>query len=151
MLFRSIPALLSRQTSLIVDAANTGKPINIKKGQFMSPDVAIKAAEKAQAVGCDEILITERGSSFGYDDLVVDMRNFHRIGFCGAPIKMLFDATHSCCGESVFVAPLARAAVAFGGIDGLFIECHDHPDTALCDGASMITPDELEDLLGDVC
>jgi len=145
-----IPALLSRQTSLIVDAANTGKPINIKKGQFMSPTVAHMAAAKARSVGSEEILITERGSSFGYEDLVVDFRSFWKLKDSDTPVKVMFDATHSCCGEPEFVNPMAQAAVAFG-VDGLFIECHDDPAIALCDGASMITPDELEDLLGDVC
>ena len=145
-----IPALLSRQTSLIVDAAATGKPINIKKGQGMSPRQAHLAAEKAAAVGCPEILITERGSSFGDDDLVVDMRNFLRIKDCITPLKVIFDATHSCCGESIFVKPLALAAVA-ARVDGLFIECHDSPYQALCDGPSMITPDELNSILEEIC
>jgi 2-dehydro-3-deoxyphosphooctonate aldolase (KDO 8-P synthase) len=145
-----IPALLSRQTTLIQDAAGTGVPINIKKGQFMSPKQAHKAAEKANVPGNGGIMITERGSSFGYEDLVVDMRSFLRIKDNPVPVKVIFDATHSCCGESIFVKPLAKAAVA-ARVDGLFVECHDDPNEALCDGHSMITPEELNGILGEIC
>ena len=145
-----IPALLSRQTSLIVDAANTGKPINIKKGQSMSRWEMGKAVEKANGMDCPEILITERGTSFGYGDVVVDMRNLVLMRDFAVPVMLILDATHTNNGDPRVTAALAKAAVAVG-VDGLFIECHDNPILALCDGQNMITPLELNELLEEVC
>ena len=145
-----IPALLSRQTSLIVDAAATGKPINIKKGQCMTNWDVGKASQKAEQVGCPEIMVTERGTSYGRGEVVVDMRNLVHLQYGIVPATVLFDATHTCGGDSRLVSPLAKAAVAVG-VDGLFIECHDNPIQALCDGQNMITPLELNELLEEVC
>jgi len=145
-----IPALLCRQTSLITEAAGTGRFVNIKKGQFMSPEQMIEAARKAHVVGCPQVMVTERGTTFGNYDLVVDMRSLVIMRAQDPDIKVIFDATHSTAGESWFVQPLARAAVAVG-IDGLFVECHDEPEKALCDGPSMITPEQLDTLLSEVC
>lgn len=143
-----IPSLLSRQTNLIMDAASTGKPVNIKKGQFMMPHDMEWAAKKASIAGCQDIMVTERGTCFGYEDIVVDMRSLMRLSGMGA--KVIFDCTHSTAGNSQYAAPLAKAACAVG-VDGLFVECHDDPQNALCDGPSMITPSELDALLSEVC
>lgn len=139
-----IPAFLCRQTDLLVAAARSGKPVNIKKGQFMAPEDMAQAARKVQSSNNDMVMITERGSSFGYHNLVVDMRSLGVMRELGYPV--IFDATHSVQlpsamgehsgGERKFVPLLARAAVA-AGVDGLFMEVHPEPDSALCDGANM--------------
>jgi 2-dehydro-3-deoxyphosphooctonate aldolase (KDO 8-P synthase) len=147
-----IPAFLCRQTDLIVAAAKTGKPINIKKGQFMAPWDMEHTAAKAVAAGNNQILFTERGASFGYNNLVVDFRNVPIMQGLGWPV--IFDATHSvqlpggsgsCSGGDRRFAPvLARAAVA-AGVDAVFFEVHKNPDKALCDGPNSL---DLESLGG---
>ena len=149
-----IPAFLSRQTDLIDAVARSGRVVNIKKGQFLAPWDIKNAIEKAAAAGNDNILITERGVSFGYNNLVVDMRSFPIMRRLGYPV--VFDATHAVqmpggagtasSGERQFVPHLTRAAVAVG-IDGLFMEVHACPDKALCDGPNMLSLDELPGLL----
>ena len=150
-----IPAFLSRQTDFIREAAKTGKVVNIKKGQFLAPWDIKHAVEKAASAGNDSILITERGVSFGYNNLVADMRSLPIMREFGYPV--IFDATHSVqlpgaggmasSGDRMYVPHLTRAAVA-AGIDGLFMEVHDCPDKALCDGPNMLRLDELPRLLG---
>lgn len=139
-----IPAFLSRQTSLLEAAAVTGKVINIKKAQFMAPEDVIKAAGKVVEAGNDNIWLTERGTSFGYHDLVVDFRGIVTMKKSGFPV--LFDATHSVQrpsigsesgGQPEFAPALARAAVA-AGVDGLFFETHPDPATALSDAATQL-------------
>jgi 2-dehydro-3-deoxyphosphooctonate aldolase (KDO 8-P synthase) len=149
-----IPAFLCRQTDLILSAAKTGKPLNIKKGQFMAPEDMLSIARKAESGGNKNILLTERGSFFGYHNLVVDMRSLLIMRNLGYPV--VFDATHSlqlpgahgsCSGGlPQFILPLARAAVACG-CDALFIETHPDVKNALCDKESMLPLDKLEDLL----
>ncbi|MGA1795009.1 MAG: 3-deoxy-8-phosphooctulonate synthase [bacterium] len=149
-----IPAFLCRQTDLIVSAAQTGKPVNIKKGQFIAPSQVGQIAAKALQAGNDQVLITERGYAFGYQNLVVDFRSFPIIRGFGYPI--VFDATHSVQlpahkgiasgGEREFCPYLIRAAVAVG-CDALFLEVHDRPDEALCDGPNMIPLNDLEGIL----
>ncbi len=149
-----IPALLCRQTDLLLAAGKTGKPVNIKKGQFVAPEDMVYAANKVRSTGNDAVLITERGSSFGYHDLVVDMRSLVRLSKEGLPV--IFDATHSAqlpsagCGASSgdrsMIAPLARAAVA-AGVDGVFMEVHPEPRHALCDGANSLALADLRVLL----
>ncbi|HME73840.1 MAG TPA: 3-deoxy-8-phosphooctulonate synthase [Myxococcota bacterium] len=151
-----IPAFLCRQTDLIAACAATGLPINIKKGQFMAPLDMRNAVEKAQVLGAAGVLVTERGTSFGYNNLVVDLRALPSMR-AFAPI--CFDATHAVQhpgaagdasdGDRRFVAPLARAAVAVG-IDALFIEAHADPDRAPCDGPSQVTFGALAELLAEV-
>lgn len=154
------PAFLARQTDLITAAAASGRPVNIKKAQFMAPgDMAAvlgKARTAADAAGVDHgnILLCERGTSFGYNNLVVDMRGLTIMREMGCPV--VFDATHSVqlpggggdrsLGQRQFVAPLARAAMAVG-IDGLFIETHPDPDQALSDGPNMVPLGQLPDLM----
>ncbi len=145
-----IPAFLCRQTDLLQAAAATGKPVNIKKGQFMAPWDMAHAAAKLADVGNQNITLTERGSSFGYNTLVNDFRALPVMGANGCPV--IFDATHSVQqpgglgaasgGQREFVAPLARAALAVG-VAGLFIEAHDDPDNAPSDGPNMLPLDEL--------
>ena len=152
--FIQIPAFLCRQTDLIVAAAQTGKPVNIKKGQFLAPWDCKNIIEKARSAGCQQVSITERGSSFGYNNLVVDFRGIEIIQEMGVPV--IFDATHSVqlpggkgnasAGERKFAPSLARAAMAVG-TDGLFIETHPNPDKALCDGPNSIPLQEMETLL----
>jgi 2-dehydro-3-deoxyphosphooctonate aldolase (KDO 8-P synthase) len=152
-----IPAFLCRQTELVRAAAKTGLPINIKKGQFMAPEDMKFIAEKAESVGNDKVLLTERGTSFGYHNLVVDMRSLVVMRSFGYPV--VFDATHSLQlpgrsggssgGESQFVIPMARAAVACG-VDALFVETHPNVEEALCDKKSMLPLDQLEQLIIDV-
>jgi 2-dehydro-3-deoxyphosphooctonate aldolase (KDO 8-P synthase) len=152
-----IPAFLCRQTDLLLAAAKTGKVINIKKGQFLAPWDILAIVKKIESAGNKNILITERGVSFGYNNLVSDFRALAIIGDFGYPV--IYDATHSVQlpsslgkasgGERRFVPGLARAAVAFG-CDGLFIEVHPHPDKALCDGPNMIDLIQLEELLKQV-
>jgi 2-dehydro-3-deoxyphosphooctonate aldolase (KDO 8-P synthase) len=149
-----IPAFLSRQTDLLVAAGQTGKPVNIKKGQFLSPDDIEHAIRKVLTTGNDNIMITERGSAFGYQDLIVDMRSIVRLRGFGHPV--VFDATHSAqlpgrgngCsgGDRSLVAPLARAAVA-AGADGVFLEVHPDPENALCDGPNSLALKDLEELV----
>jgi len=149
-----IPALLCRQTDLIVAAARSGRPINIKKGQFISPYDVFPIVEKATSVGNRHILVTERGSFFGYNNLVVDMRSIPILRESGFPL--VFDATHSvqlpggqgiCSGgQREFVGPLSRAAIA-AGADGIFMEIHPNPDAALCDGPNSLPLGDVEPLL----
>lgn len=149
-----IPAFLCRQTDLIVAAAATGRPVNIKKGQFLAPGDLVHAVEKARSTGNRDLLVTERGTSFGYNNLVVDFRSLPRLRQLGVPV--VFDATHSVqlpggaggssSGESGFIPYLARAAVAVG-IDGLFMEVHPDPKRALSDGANALQIDLLKDML----
>jgi len=149
-----IPALLSRQTDLIDAAAKTGCAVNIKKGQFLAPWEMKAAVAKAEAAGTQRIILTERGFSFGYNNLVSDMRSLVIMRGFGYPV--VFDATHSAQlpgaggersgGQREFVAPLARAAVA-AGIDGIFMEVHEDPDRALSDGPNSYRLDDLPALL----
>lgn len=152
-----IPAFLSRQTDLLGAAAATGRVVNVKKGQFLSPPEMANVLLKLEAMGCERILVTERGTTFGYNDLVVDFRGLAQLGSLGYPV--VFDATHSVQtpggqgtssgGRREFVRPLALAAAAVG-IDALFVEVHPDPDSAPSDGPNMITPQALDHLLGDV-
>lgn len=149
-----IPAFLCRQTDLLLAAAATGKPVNIKKGQFLSPWEMRHVLAKARSTGNERICLCERGSSFGYNNLVVDMRGLEIMKATGAPV--IFDATHSVQlpgagdgksgGQREFVAALARAAVAVG-VAGLFLETHPDPDAAPCDGPNMLPFTALPSLL----
>lgn len=148
-----IPAFLCRQTDILVAAGNTGKVVNIKKGQFLAPDEMKYAAAKVASTGNNKIMLTERGSTFGYHNLVVDMRSLVIMKNTGYPVVM--DATHSVQlpgkdnisgGEPVFIKPLARAAVAVG-IDALFLEVHPDPAKALSDSASQLPLKELKEFL----
>ncbi len=149
-----VPAFLCRQTDLLVAVAKSGRPVNLKKGQFVSPWDMRHAVNKLRAAGCDRILLTERGASFGYNNLVVDMRSLPVMRSLGCPV--VYDATHSvqlpgggdgCSGgQREFIPPLARAAMA-AGIDGLFMEVHPDPDHALCDGPNSWPLDQVEPLL----
>ena len=149
-----IPAFLCRQTDLLVAAAKTGKIINIKKGQFMSPEAMHFAVEKVREAGNQQVLITERGTTFGYTDLVVDFRGIKELKKNGCPV--VFDATHSLQqpnqpkgvtgGRPDLIETMAKAAVAVG-FDGLFMETHPEPAKALSDGANMLPLDQLHDLL----
>src|SRR5437870_7764430 len=140
-----IPAFLCRQTDLIQEAARSGRALNIKKGQFLSPQDALNIVEKAEAAGCERIMLTERGVSFGYINLVVDMSSFPIMSEFGVPI--VFDTTHSLQlpgglghatgGLSQYIEPLARAGVACG-VDAVFMEVHDAPERALSDGPNML-------------
>jgi 2-dehydro-3-deoxyphosphooctonate aldolase (KDO 8-P synthase) len=149
-----IPAFLCRQTDLLRAAAATGRAVNVKKGQFLAPLDVRNIIEKLEATGNRQIMITERGTSFGYNNLVVDMRAFPMMRQFGYPV--VFDATHSLQlpgglgdatgGQSEYVGHLARAAVACG-VDGLFMEVHDNPPAALSDAATQFALDKLEPLL----
>jgi 2-dehydro-3-deoxyphosphooctonate aldolase (KDO 8-P synthase) len=149
-----IPAFLCRQTDLLVAAGRTGRIVNIKKGQFVSPRDFLHAAEKVASTGNTNILLTERGSSFGYNNLVVDMRSLPAMRDSGYPV--VFDATHSVQlpggagaasgGQPQYIETLARASVAVG-IDGLFVEVHEEPSRALSDGANALRLDRLAGLL----
>ena len=149
-----IPAFLCRQTDLLLAAAATGKPVNIKKGQFLSPWEMRHVLHKARSTGNDRICLCERGTSFGYNNLVVDMRGLEIMKTTGFPV--IFDATHSVQlpgagdgksgGQREFVATLARAAVAVG-VAGLFLETHPDPDKAPCDGPNMLPFSALPSLL----
>ncbi len=151
-----IPAFLCRQTDLIKACGATGRPMNIKKGQFVAPHDIRLSVDKALAFGADGVLVTERGTTFGYNDLVVDMRGLIQMREF-APV--CFDATHSVQnpglngdasgGDRHFVAPLARAAVAVG-IDAIFLETHPEPDQAPCDGPSQIRLETLDRLLAEL-
>ena len=138
-----IPAFLSRQTDLLVAAGKSGRVVNIKKGQFLSPAEMGNAAEKVTSTGNEKIILTERGNSFGYQNLIVDMRSFPIMRKFGYPV--VFDVTHSVQlpggegkssgGQPEFIEPLARAGVA-AGVDGIFLETHDNPAKALADGSN---------------
>jgi 2-dehydro-3-deoxyphosphooctonate aldolase (KDO 8-P synthase) len=149
-----IPAFLCRQTDLLVAAAKTGKAVNVKKGQFLSPWDAKNIVEKLQAAGCEKILLTERGSSFGYNNLVVDLRSFPVMRSFGVPV--VFDVTHSLQlpgglgkatgGQSEYIENFARAGVACG-VDAVFMEIHDNPAKAPSDGPNQLPLARLEKLL----
>jgi 2-dehydro-3-deoxyphosphooctonate aldolase (KDO 8-P synthase) len=149
-----IPAFLCRQTDLLIAAAKTGKVVNVKKGQFLSPQEMSNAVKKVEEAGNRRIVLTERGSSFGYNNLVVDMRSFPILRSFGYPV--VFDATHSVqlpggggtksAGQREFVEPLASAA-AGAGVDGFFMEVHPNPDQALSDGPNMVPLHQLKSLL----
>lgn len=152
-----IPAFLCRQTDLLAAAGRTGKAVQIKKGQFVPPEDMRFCAEKVTAQGNSRVLLCERGTCFGYRDLVVDMRGLCIMRSLGYPV--VFDATHSVQvmggqggasgGQRAFIQPLARAAAA-AGIDGLFIECHEAPERAPSDSASMLPLSDLDALLKSV-
>jgi 2-dehydro-3-deoxyphosphooctonate aldolase (KDO 8-P synthase) len=152
-----IPAFLCRQTDLLVAAARTGRAVNVKKGQFLAPWDMANVVQKIEAAGNRRLLLTERGASFGYNNLVTDFRALPIMRRLGYPV--IFDATHSVqlpggagtksSGQRDFVAPLARAAVA-AGCEGLFMEVHPTPDTALSDGPNMVPLAEVRQLLEQV-
>ncbi len=149
-----IPAFLSRQTDLVTEAARSGRAVNVKKGQFLSPNDARNIVEKARAAGCEKLLLTERGVSFGYNNLVVDMRSFAIMREFGAPI--VFDVTHSLQlpgglghatgGQSEYIEPLARAGVA-AGVDAVFMEVHECPERAPSDGPNALPLERMQSLL----
>ena len=149
-----IPAFLSRQTDLLEAAAKTGRIVNVKKAQFLSPWDMTNVAEKIARAGNHRIILTERGASFGYQNLVVDMRSFPILKKLGYPV--VFDVTHSVQlpggqghasgGQPEFIEPLARAGVA-AGVDGIFLETHDNPEAALSDGANALPLSQLASLL----
>lgn len=140
-----IPAFLCRQTDILLEAGKTGRPVNIKKGQFLAPAEIVHAAEKVASTGNTQIILTERGSSFGYNNLVVDMRGLQTMAGTGYPV--IFDATHSVQlpgagsttsgGQPEYIETLSRAATATG-IAGIFVEVHDHPENAKSDGANAL-------------
>ncbi|HSH09719.1 MAG TPA: 3-deoxy-8-phosphooctulonate synthase [Oceanipulchritudo sp.] len=152
-----VPAFLCRQTDLLVAAARTGRVVNVKKGQFLSPPEMRYVVDKLEGSDAQEIWLTERGTTFGYQNLVVDMRNFPLLKAYGHPV--IFDATHSVqmpgagqgtnSGKREFVPPLARAAIA-AGADGLFVETHPNPDQALSDGPNQVPLDQLTSVLEPV-
>ena len=149
-----VPAFLCRQTDLVISIARTGKPVNVKKGQFLAPWDMKNVIEKIESTGNKKILLTERGSCFGYNNLVVDMKSLPIMRSFGYPV--VFDATHSVQkpggkgtttgGEREYVSSLAQAAVATG-IDGLFLEVHPQPEKALSDGPNMVKLNEVKELL----
>ncbi len=152
-----IPAFLCRQTDLLSAAAKSGKPVNVKKGQFVSPWDMKNVVNKLRESGATQVMLVERGASFGYNNLVVDMRSLPVMRSLGCPV--IFDATHSVQlpggaggasdGQREFIAPLTRAAVA-AGIDGIFMEVHPEPDKALCDGPNSIPLADIEGLLKQI-
>lgn len=151
-----IPAFLCRQTDLLLEAGRTGKIVNIKKAQFASPEDMQYAVAKVESTGNKNIWLTERGSTFGYNNLVVDFRSFSILGRMGYPV--IFDATHAVqipslggksTGNREYVLPLARAAAAYG-IDGLFTEVHPDPDNALSDGPNMLHLHDVPELLQSI-
>jgi 3-deoxy-8-phosphooctulonate synthase len=149
-----IPAFLSRQTDLILACARTGRAVNVKKGQFLAPTDAKNIVSKARAAGCEKLLLTERGASFGYNNLVVDMRAFPIMREFGVPV--VYDVTHSLQlpgglghatgGQSEYIEPLARAGVACG-VDAVFMEVHERPEVAPSDGPNMLPLERLAPLL----
>ena len=150
-----IPAYLCMQTTLVVDAAKTGKVINLKHGQFLAPENMIKPVKKMEANGNEQIILTERGYTFGYNDLVVDPRSFYHLNETGYPV--IFDITHSIRrygipsadpkgGNKEFLPTLSRAGVA-SGVDGIFIETHPDPSSVLCDAASQMCVNDLEEFV----
>lgn len=152
-----IPAFLCRQTDLLLAAAATGKPVNVKKGQFLAPQDMANVVAKLEAGNAQGILVTERGVTFGYNNVVVDFRSLPQLRALGHPV--VFDATHSVQlpgglgsrsgGQREYIPHLARAAAAVG-IDALFVEVHENPDSAPSDGPNMLTLQGLDELLGDV-
>jgi 2-dehydro-3-deoxyphosphooctonate aldolase (KDO 8-P synthase) len=152
-----VPAFLCRQTDLVVACGRSGRPVNVKKGQFVAPWDMGNVVDKLRGVGCRRIALTERGATFGYNNLVVDFRALAIMRGLGVPV--IFDATHSVQlpggegsrsgGERQYVAALARAAVAFG-VDGLFMEVHEDPDRAPSDGPTMLPLADLPRLLAEV-
>ena len=152
-----IPAFLCRQTDLLVAAARTGRPLNVKKAQFLAPEDMKNVVEKCREAGNDKVILCERGTTFGYRQLVVDFRSLPLMRELGCPV--MFDATHSVQtpggqggssgGDRRFVLPLARAAVSLG-IDALFLETHPDPDSAKSDGPNMVPLDRLEALLEEL-
>jgi len=149
-----VPAFLSRQTDLLVAAGETGLPVNLKKGQFLAPEDMQHSINKVTSTGNEQVMLTERGSTFGYHNLVVDMRGLQIMRSLGKPV--VFDATHSVQlpggmggasgGQREFVAGLARAAVAVG-VDAVFLEVHPSPDEAPCDGPNMLPISQVQALL----
>jgi 2-dehydro-3-deoxyphosphooctonate aldolase (KDO 8-P synthase) len=149
-----IPAFLSRQTDLIVEAARTGRAVNVKKGQFLAPHDARNIVDKARSAGCKKLMLTERGASFGYNNLVVDMRSFPIMKEFEVPV--VFDVTHSLQlpgglghatgGQSEYIEPLARAGVACG-VDAVFMEVHDCPERAPSDGPNALPLQRMQPLL----
>jgi len=149
-----IPAFLCRQTDLIVAAAKSGRAVNVKKGQFLAPQDARNIVDKVREAGCEKLLLTERGASFGYNNLVVDMRSLPIMRSFGVPV--VFDVTHSLQlpgglghatgGQAEYIEPLARAGVACG-VDAVFMEVHDCPEKALSDGPNALPLHRLESLL----
>ena len=149
-----IPAFLCRQTDLLVAAAKTGKAVNVKKGQFLAPWDAKNIVDKLQAAGCEKVLLTERGASFGYNNLVVDLRSFPIMRSFGVPV--VFDVTHSLQlpgglgkatgGQAQYIEDFARAGVACG-VDAVFMEVHDNPAIAPSDGPNQLPLSRLEGLL----
>jgi 2-dehydro-3-deoxyphosphooctonate aldolase (KDO 8-P synthase) len=152
-----IPAFLSRQTDLLTAAARTGRPVNVKKGQFMAPDDMALVLEKCRAAGNEDVMLCERGASFGYHNLVVDMRSFPMMQALGVPI--VYDVTHSLQlpgggketgGLKQYAPALARAAAATGFVDGFFLEVHDAPDRALSDRSTQLDVTIVADLVTSV-
>jgi 2-dehydro-3-deoxyphosphooctonate aldolase (KDO 8-P synthase) len=149
-----IPAFLCRQTDLLIESARTGKAVNVKKGQFLSPWDAKNIVEKLQGAGCEKILLTERGASFGYNNLVVDFRSFPVMRSFGVPV--VFDVTHSLQlpgglgkatgGQAEYIEHFARAGVACG-VDAVFMEVHDNPAKAPSDGPNQLPLNRLEKIL----
>jgi len=149
-----VPAFLSRQTDLLTAAGKTGCVVNLKKGQFLSPWEMANAVAKVKSTGNNKVIITERGVSFGYNNLVVDMRSFPILAKTGCPV--IFDVTHSVQlpggqghasgGQPEFIEPLARAGTAVG-VDAIFLEVHDRPERALSDGSNALRLDRLPELL----
>jgi len=149
-----VPAFLCRQTDLLLACAASGRPVNVKKGQFMAPQAMAGVLGKLRTAGAAGVMLTERGSSFGHGDLVVDFRGLAQMRALGVPVCM--DATHSCQvpprgqggtgGLRAMIQPLASAAVAVG-VDAIFAEVHPDPERALCDGANMLPLDQLQGLL----
>ena len=149
-----IPAFLCRQTGLLIAAGKTGKTVNIKKGQFVSAEMMQFAVEKVLSTGNNNILLTERGTMFGYNDLIVDFRNIQTMKQFGVPV--VFDATHSVQqpnktegisgGKPEFIETLSKCAIA-AGVDGIFMETHPNPEQALSDGANMLSLSEVKGLM----
>ncbi len=149
-----IPAFLCRQTDLIVAAAQTGRAVNVKKGQFLAPSDMRHVIDKVRTTGNPNVLVTERGVSFGYHNLIVDVRSFPQLRALGAPV--VFDVTHSLqlpgagdgmsAGQAEYIEPLASAGVG-AGVDGVFLEIHDHPAGARSDGQNALPLERLEPLL----
>jgi 2-dehydro-3-deoxyphosphooctonate aldolase (KDO 8-P synthase) len=152
-----VPAFLCRQTDLVLACARSGRPVNVKKGQFLAPWDMKNVVEKLRSEGCEDVLLTERGATFGYNNLVVDFRGLRVMRDLGVPV--VFDATHSVQlpggegirsgGERRYVEPLARAAVAFG-VDAVFMEVHEDPDRAPSDGPTMLALARLPGLLREL-
>ena len=150
-----IPAYLVMQTTLVTEAAKTGRVVNLKHGQFLAPENMIKPVEKVKSLGNDKIIVTERGYTFGYNDLIVDPRSFHHLNETGYPV--VFDITHSIRkygipskdpkgGARHYLPTISKAGVA-AGVDGVFIETHPEPEKALCDAASQLCVDDIAEFL----